>query len=75
MDDLIGADVTLQDNCQTVKAKIMKLAIGPDGNPICKYNQKPILDSRKYEVELPDGVVDEYHHNVPLEKLLSQVDE
>ena len=35
----------------------MKQAIGTDGKPIGKYDHNPILDSRKYEVELPDGVV------------------
>ena len=74
MDDIIGADVTLQQNGHKVKAKIMKRAIGPDGKPIGKYNQKPILNSKKYEVELPDGVVDEYYHNILSENLLSQVD-
>ena len=52
----------------------MTQAIGNYGNPIGKYNQNPILESNKYEVELSDGVVDEYYHNVLSEKLLSQVD-
>ena len=52
----------------------MKRAIRPDENPIGKYNQNPILDSRKYEVELPDGVVDEEHHIIISKKLLSNVD-
>ena len=47
---------------------------GPDWKPTDKYNQKPIFYSIKYEVELPDGVVDEYYHNVLSENLLSQVD-
>ena len=47
---LIGSNVTLQHNSQTIKAKITKQAIGPDRKPIGKYNQNPILDSRKYEV-------------------------
>ena len=51
----------------------MKQAIGPDGKPVGKYNQNPILDSRKYEVEILDGVVDEYYHNIISENLLSQV--
>ena len=53
----------------------MKRAIGPDGKPIEKYKQNPILESSKYEVELPDGVVDEYYHNILSKNLLSQVDE
>ena len=53
----------------------MKREIGPGDNPIGKYNQNPILDSRKYKVELLDGVVDEYYHKILSQKLLSQVDE
>ena len=71
LDNLIGANITLQHNSQTKKAKIMKRYIGPDGKPIGKYSKKPILESSKYELELPDGVVDEYYHNILLEKLLS----
>ena len=36
LDCIIGANVTLQHNGQIVKAKILKRAIGPDGNPIGK---------------------------------------
>ena len=64
MAGLIGANVTLQHNGHTVKADIIKRYIGPDGKPIGKYNQNPIFYSRKYEVELPDGVVDEYYNNI-----------
>ena len=67
--------VTLLHNGRTVKDNIMMRDIGPDGKPIGKYNQNPVLDSNKYEVELPDGVVDEYYHNILSENLLSQVDE
>ena len=55
--DIIRAGVMLQHNGQMVKAKIMKQIIRPDGDPIDKYNQNPILYSLKYEVELPNGVV------------------
>ena len=74
MDDLIFSKVKLQHNGLTVKANIIKRYIVPDRKPIVKYNQNPILDSIKYEVELPDGVVDEYYQNIISNKLLSQVD-
>ena len=41
LDNLIGAHVTLQYNGQTVKTKVMKRAIRPDGKPIGKYKKKP----------------------------------
>ena len=64
LDNIIGMNVTLQHNGKMAKSKIIKQAIGPDGNPTGKYNHDSILDSRKYEVGLPDGVADEYHHNI-----------
>ena len=57
---IIGANVTQQQNGQTVKAKITKRAIRPDGKHMGKYNYNSILDSRKYEVGLLDEVVDKY---------------
>ena len=53
----------------------MKRSIGPDGKPIGNYNQNHILDLRKYKVELPYGLVDEYYHNIISENLFLQVDE
>ena len=53
----------------------MKRSIGPDGKPIGNYNQNHILDLRKYKVELPYGLVDEYYHNIISENLCLQVDE
>ena len=50
LDSIIGVNVTIQHNGQTVKTKIMKRAIGPDGKPTGKYNQNPIFYSRKYEI-------------------------
>ena len=70
MEDLISANVTLQKNGKTVKANIMKRAIGPDEKPIGKYNQNPILDSNKCEVEILDEVVDEYYRSILSENLL-----
>ena len=46
-----------------------------DGNPVGRHNDNPILDSRVYEVEFPDGEVLEYAANVIAENLYSQIDE
>ena len=74
MDGISDANITLQHNGQTVKANIMKRDIGTEGKPIGRYTHNTIFNSRKYEVKLPDGLVDEYHHNILLENLLSQVE-
>ena len=52
----------------------MKQDIGYDGKPVGKYNQNPILGSRKYELELPDAVADEYYHDILSKNLLSTVE-
>ena len=39
-----------------------------------KRNQNPILDTRTYEVEFPDGDVSEYAANVIAENMWSQCD-
>jgi hypothetical protein len=57
-----------------VHGKVIKRACGEDGNPIGKRNANPILDTREYEVEMPDGSVAEYAANVIAENLYSQVD-
>ena len=45
------------------------------GNQLASMIKKTVLDSRKYEVELPDGVMEEYYHNILSESLVSNVDE
>ena len=45
------------------------------GRQLVRMIKKTILDSRKYEVELPDGIVEEYYHNILSDYLLSNVDE
>jgi hypothetical protein len=37
-------------------------------------NQNPLLDTREYEVEFPDGTMDTYSANIIAENLYSQVD-
>ena len=46
-----------------------------DGNPIGKANFNPLLDICLYEVEFPDGDLQEYAANVIAESVYSQVDD
>jgi hypothetical protein len=45
-----------------------------EGNPVGCSNMKPILDTREYEVEFPDGSIDVLIANSIVECLYSQVD-
>ena len=40
-----------------------------NGKPIGIYNDNPLLETRLYEVELPDGTVEELSTNAIAEKL------
>jgi len=46
-----------------------------DGNPVGKRHTNPILDTHIYEVQFPDGHVEEFAVNVIVENLYSQVDD
>jgi hypothetical protein len=45
-----------------------------DGKPLGRRNPNPLLDTREYEVEFPDGTMDTYSANIIAENLYSQVD-
>ena len=46
-----------------------------DGQPNGKRHANPLLDTRLYEVEFPDGTTKAVSANLIAENLLSQVDE
>jgi hypothetical protein len=72
-DQYIGAELLLPHGDDMVHGKVIKRARG-DGNPIGRRNMNPILDTREYEVELPDGSVSEYTANTIAENIYSQID-
>ncbi|GFH48974.1 pol protein [Chaetoceros tenuissimus] len=45
------------------------------GNPVGEANENPILDTRVYELEFPDGRIEEYAVNMIAENLFEQADE
>ena len=45
-----------------------------DGSPAGESNPNPILDTRTYELEFPEGRIEEYAVNVIAENLLNQAD-
>jgi hypothetical protein len=45
------------------------------GNPIARAHSNPILDTRVYQVELPDGHVEEFSANKIAECIYSQLDD
>jgi hypothetical protein len=73
-DQYVGAELLVPHGDEMVHGRVIKRARGEDGNPIGIRNNNPILDTRAYEVEMPDGSTAEYAANVIAENLYSQCD-
>ena len=63
-DQYVGATVKLPVNGDYQSAKVRGRKLEADGSVKGRANKNPILDTRTYEVEFPDGRVSEYTANV-----------
>ena len=54
-DEYLMAEVLLPNMGTIAKAKVTGRKRDVDGNPIGKRHSNPMLDTREYEVEFPDG--------------------
>ena len=54
--------------------RVVKRAKGIDGEPVGTANDNPMLDTRVYEVEFPDGHLEELAANTIAECMYAQVD-
>ena len=76
LDLYIGTQVVLPGNDgEMVLAKVAGRKRDHNGNLVGMDNENPILDTRVYNVEFPDGHLEEYSTNMIAEALYSQVDE
>ena len=57
------------------RAIVQKRVMDQTGNPISKYHNNPLLDSRLFEVEYIDGGTEAFTANIIAENLLAQVDD
>jgi hypothetical protein len=73
-DEYLTAEVLLPNMGSMVRAKVTGRKRDADGKPIGLRNSNPILDSRQYEVEFPDGATDIFTANTIAESMYSQVD-
>jgi hypothetical protein len=62
-DQIINAEVQLQQDNQLCTGRVVRSALGPDGTTAGSYADNPILNSIIYEVEFPDGQMKEYAAN------------
>ena len=74
-DTLLNAELMLPHGDQMIHGRVVKRAKDKEGQPIGKRNDNPLLDSREYEVKMPDGSTGQYTANVIAENIFLQVDE
>jgi hypothetical protein len=70
-DKYIGAEFFVNDNGESVPAKVVKRARDDAGNPIGKHHSNPLMDTRAYDCELGDGTVYRYSANVITENIFA----
>jgi hypothetical protein len=74
-DAILNAEVRMNMGNEVLNGKVKRRAIGADGKVIGTYDENPILNTMVYEVEFPDGQVQEYSANLIAENMLLQVDD
>jgi hypothetical protein len=73
-DQYVGGQVNLPEGNVYVAGQVKRWKRGADGLLIGCAHTNPILDTRVYEVEMPDGGVVEYAANVIAECIYAQYD-
>jgi hypothetical protein len=74
-DEYIGTQVLLPVGSEQLRGIVKRRSHDLNGNPIGLRNPNPILDTRKYEVQLPDGSSETYGANIISENIMSSVDD
>jgi hypothetical protein len=74
-DQYLTAEVLLSRGGTEMLGTVVRRKRDQDGNPIGRSNPNPLLDTREYEVEFPDGSADILTANAIAESLYSQVDD
>ena len=74
-DQYLTAEVLLDRGGESKLGIVKSRKRDAEGNPVGRSHTNPLLDSREYEVEFPDGSVDVLTANAIAEALYSQVDE
>lgn len=74
-DDYIGVHVLLPIGSEHLTGIVKRRHQDAERNLYGKQNANPILDTRKYEVQMPDGSVETYGANIIAENIMSQVDD
>jgi hypothetical protein len=73
-DQYLGATVDIKHQGELRSGRVRERARDDDGQFIGQANDNPLLDTRRYVVEFPDGDVTEYTANVIAESMIAQCD-
>ena len=73
-DNYVGAEVNLPLGGTVQAGRVIRRARDESGDLTGVRNENPILDTRTYEVEFPDGQLAEYSANLIAEHMVSQCD-
>jgi transposase len=68
-DEYLTAEVLLLNMGEVTRAKVIGRKCDADGNPIGLQNTNPILDTREYKVEFPDGATNVFMANMITESM------
>ena len=74
LDNSVGAKVNLPIRGTMQMGKVKRRAQNDDGKVYGTRNPNPILDTRAYDIEFPDGALLEYTANTIAENMFSQCD-
>ena len=73
-DTYIGAEVTLPLQGTMKQGKVKQRSRTESGDLFGKANENPILDTRSYDIEFPDGTLKSYTANIIAENMIAQCD-
>jgi len=74
-DEYLTSQVLLPVGDDMVRGQVIRRRRDHNGRPIGIHHTNPMMDTREYEVEFPDGSTASYLANVIAENLYAQVDE
>ena len=74
-DTLINAEVLLPQGEELAKCKVKGRHVGPNGEVTGQFHKNPLLNSIVYDVEFPDGAIQEYSANIIAQNMYSTLDE
>eukprot|EP00536_Pseudo-nitzschia_multiseries_P016838 jgi/Psemu1/48042/gm1.48042_g len=74
-DEYLGNEVIIERNDERLRCIVKDMVRDLQNRPIGVRNENPILDTRLYKLQLPDGTIEEYTANIVAESLYSSVDD